>query len=111
MHAIQETRIKLDVGGSTFTTSLHTLKRDPDSMLAAMFSGRHELQKESDGSYFVDRDGTHFRHILNFLRDGSVDTDMLPNNSVTLKELLREAKYYQLKGLVQYIEERVNGKD
>ena len=61
MHKIQETRIRLDIGGSMYTTSIQTLRRHEDSMLAAMFSGRHELQQEKDGSYFIDRDGVHFR--------------------------------------------------
>ncbi|NYT47305.1 MAG: hypothetical protein H0A75_06710 [Candidatus Methanofishera endochildressiae] len=34
-----------------------------------MFSGRYPIQKGKDGNYFIDRDGTHFNHILNFLRD------------------------------------------
>ena len=40
-------------------------------MLAAMFSGRHNANKGGDGRYFIDRDGTHFRYILNYLRDGN----------------------------------------
>lgn len=56
-------RIKLDVGGHVYTTSLLTLTRESDSMLAAMFSGRHELLKEEDGCVFIDRDGTHFRSV------------------------------------------------
>ena len=111
MH-LQESKIKLDIGGHNYTTSITTLRRDPDSMLAAMFSGRHELKKEPDGSYFIDRDGIHFRHILNFLRDGQVDAETLPKDPVTLKELLREAKYYQLANMVAYLEETLqnNGK-
>ncbi|RUO95923.1 BTB/POZ protein [Jimgerdemannia flammicorona] len=65
----QKEKIKLNVGGNLFETSLTTLKRDPQSMLAAMFSGRHPLTADADGSYFIDRDGTHFRLILNYLRD------------------------------------------
>ena len=38
-------------------------------MLAAMFSGRHELDTDSEGRYFIDRDGTYFKYILNYLRD------------------------------------------
>lgn len=48
------------------------------------------------GHVFVDRDGKHFRHILNWLRDGVVPT--LKESEYT--ELLREAEYYQL--LVSY---------
>ena len=46
--------VKLNVGGKRFTTSLQTLTRDPNSMLAAMFSGRHEVQTAEDGSVFID---------------------------------------------------------
>ena len=50
-----DSRIKLDIGGSLFTTTTSTVSRFPDSMLAAMFSGRHELPKTEDGTYFIDR--------------------------------------------------------
>ncbi|XP_041353827.1 uncharacterized protein LOC121371763 [Gigantopelta aegis] len=104
VHNIQKGRIKLDVGGHVYTTSVLTLTRDPDSMLAAMFSGRHELKREEDGSVFIDRDGTHFRHILNYLRDGGLNIDSLPRSRQVLRELRNEAIYYQLHNLVQQIE-------
>ena len=63
--------VRLSVGGVHFETSLETLCSDPNSMLAAMFSGRHNVMKDEDGRYFIDRDGTHFRYILNYLRDGN----------------------------------------
>ena len=54
--------IKLNVGGQIFKTSIATLLKDPDSMLAAMFSERFDVKPdEEDGAYFIDRDGTHFR--------------------------------------------------
>ena len=61
--------IKLNVGGQIFKTSLETLRKDPDSMLASMFSERFDVEPdEEDGAYFIDRDGTHFRwdYKLNF---------------------------------------------
>lgn len=73
-------------------------------MLAAMFSGRHVLQKEDDGTIFIDRDGTHFRFILNYLRDGSVSSDTLPKNKHILRQIRNEAIYYQLHRLVQIID-------
>ncbi|XP_076949952.1 FH protein interacting protein FIP2-like isoform X2 [Bidens hawaiensis] len=71
-------------------------------MLAAMFSGRHTVYKDPEkGHVFVDRDGMHFRHILNWLRDG-----VAPNLSESeYSELLREAEFYQLLGLVDKINE------
>jgi hypothetical protein len=62
-----EPMVKLDVGGVCYTASLQTLCRFPDTMLECMFSGRHTLLQGEDGYFFIDRDGTHFRHILNFL--------------------------------------------
>lgn len=63
--------VRLSVGGVIFETSVDTLCADPNSMLAAMFSGRHNVNTDEEGRYFIDRDGTHFRYILNYLRDGN----------------------------------------
>ena len=63
--------VRLSVGGQHFETSIDTLGRDQSSMLAVMFSGRHNVITDEDGRYFIDRDGTHFRYILNYLRDGN----------------------------------------
>ena len=60
-HVHFEKTIKLNVGGVLYKTSLTTLVKDPNSMLAVMFSGRFELQVDEDGSYFIDRDGELFR--------------------------------------------------
>ncbi|KAI4325570.1 hypothetical protein MLD38_030955 [Melastoma candidum] len=93
--------VRLNIGGKKFTTTVDTLtQREPDSMLAAMFSGRHTLCSDHEEGYiFVDRDGKHFRHILNWLRDGVVPT--LSDSEYA--ELLREAEYYQLLGLMDGI--------
>ena len=56
--------IKLNVGGKIYKTTLDTLRKDPDSMLCAMFSGRFELKAdEDDGAYFIDRDAELFRYV------------------------------------------------
>ena len=86
-------RVKLNVGGSKFETTLSTLTRHPDSMLAVMFSDRHEVPQDRDGYVFIDRDGTHFRIILNFLRTGALD---VPTSQKAASELTRELQYYQL---------------
>jgi hypothetical protein len=63
-------KIVLDVGGKLYTTSLTTLCADPNSMLAAMFSGRFELDQDEKGVIFLDRDGEYFVNILHYLRTG-----------------------------------------
>ena len=89
--------VKLNVGGHYFTTSLQTLTKDPNSMLAAMFSGKFEMEPRGDGAFFIDRDGTHFRFILNYLRTGKLT---LPDGAKFLKELAEEAEFYQIQGIL-----------
>ena len=96
--------VKLNVGGHHFTTTVQTLRKDPNSMLAAMFSGKFDTQPSEDGSFFIDRDGTHFRFILNFLRDGKL---ILPEGATFHKELEAEATFYQIQGVVEELK-RIN---
>eukprot|EP00026_Physarum_polycephalum_P011774 Phypoly_transcript_12018.p1 GENE.Phypoly_transcript_12018~~Phypoly_transcript_12018.p1 ORF type:complete len:224 (+),score=39.78 Phypoly_transcript_12018:31-672(+) len=84
--------LRLNLGGIYFETTTTTLTNFP-SMLGSMFSGRYVLEKGEDGAYFIDRDGTYFRHILNFMRDGQVPTTLRPNEVEALKS---ECKYYML---------------
>eukprot|EP00943_MAST-04B_sp_MAST-4B-sp1_P001141 g1141.t1 len=105
-----EPRIKLNVGGIVYETYESVLSRDPDSMLAALCREDSPLkaeQKEEDGSdnqsmVFIDRSGKLFRHVLNFLRDG-----VLPFDKMTMKELYREAKYFEVGSLRTEIEKRL----
>jgi len=94
--------VKLNVGGKIYKTTLDTLRKDPDSMLCAMFSGRHELKPdEEDGAYFIDRDAELFRYILNYLRSGEL---RCPNDKILQEDLLAEAKFYQVKGIIAQLE-------
>jgi len=90
-----------------FMTSTLTLTKDPNSMLSAMFSGRHALRHDDDGAYFIDRDGTHFRYILNYLRDGGYRPGTLPADPCFLGELCTEAEYYQLAGLTRLLTDHI----
>ena len=62
-----------------------------------MFSGRFDTKPSEDGSYFIDRDGTHFRYILNYLRTGQLT---VPKDETMRVELLAEAEFYQIEGIV-----------
>ena len=97
-HVHFSSTIQLNVGGHRFTTSLHTPTKDPNSMVAAMFSGKFEMKPCEDGAFFIDRDGTHFRFILNYLRNGKLT---LPEGATFLKELADEAEFYQIQGILE----------
>ena len=89
--------VNLDVGGQHFTATVQTLTKDPNSMLAAMFSGKFEMKPSDDSSFFIDRDGTHFRFILNFLHTGKLT---LPEGATFTKELEEEAEFCQIQELI-----------
>jgi len=63
-------KVKLNVGGQVFVTSVETLTKEEDSMFAIMFSGRFPIRKDEDGEIFIDRSPQHFGVILNYLRTG-----------------------------------------
>lgn len=89
--------VKLNVGGSLHYTTLRTLTGQ-DTMLKAMFSGRVEVLTDAGGWVLIDRSGRHFGTVLNYLRDGSVP---LPESTQELGELLGEARYYLVQGLIE----------
>uniref|UniRef100_A0AAQ4PR57 BTB/POZ domain-containing protein KCTD7 n=2 Tax=Gasterosteus aculeatus aculeatus TaxID=481459 RepID=A0AAQ4PR57_GASAC len=91
--------ISLNVGGTFFTTRLSTLRRYEDTMLAAMFSGRHYIPRDAEGRYFIDRDGTYFADILNFLREGE-----LPHRD-RVRAVHREAQFYSIGPLLDSLED------
>jgi hypothetical protein len=71
-------------------------------MLAVMFSGRHTTTTDHDGRYFIDRDGTHFRYILNYLRDGN--TYLPSDNQQLMDELYEEVCFYGIEALMQKLD-------
>jgi hypothetical protein len=88
--------IKLNVGGTSFSTTLKTLTSIPGSTLGKMFSGRHELPKDQNGAYFIDRDPLPFAEIITFLR--SPTEYHAPVIDVELKaKLLTEAAFFGVK--------------
>ena len=96
-----EGRVRINVGGHYFTTTRQTLTKDPNSMLGVMFSGKFDMKPAEDGAFFIDRDGTHFRFILNYLRTGKLT---FPEGEKAFKELQEEAEYYQMKGILDELE-------
>nr|XP_055029678.1 BTB/POZ domain-containing protein KCTD14 [Misgurnus anguillicaudatus] len=90
--------IQLNIGGHVFCTTLVTIRRFPNSTLADLFNGPSKPRMDSEGRYFIDRDGTYFGYILEYLR-----TESLPTKH--LHEVHKDALYYDIKPLIKAIEE------
>jgi hypothetical protein len=81
--------IFLNVGGVYFVTSRTTLTAG-DHFFRALVADNEETAE-----YFVDRDPTYFRHVLNWMRG----VRLLPEDNVALQELQWEADYYVMHDL------------
>lgn len=64
-------------------TERDVLRLCKNSTLEKMFNGMHELKKIED-EVFLDRDGTTFQHLVNYLRN---DREVLPEFSDRNDEL------------------------
>lgn len=96
--------ITLNVGGRKFTTSKVTLTtKEPDSMLARMFSSPWKSKTDAKGAFLIDRSPTYFEPILNYLRSG----ELIIDNSLNCRGVLAEAKFYGINSVVEQLEARI----
>ncbi|KAL0481209.1 BTB/POZ domain-containing protein [Acrasis kona] len=109
MSASVDQLVTLNVGGTLFTTTQHTLTKKlynnhPRHLLQNIVQGKVEVPKDAQGHYFVDRSAQNFNFILDYLRnDGDLQKCVFPVNKPTqLLALTFEAEYYQLTSLVEY---------
>ena len=90
-------RVRLNVGGEIFETTLATLTRFPRSKLAALFADADAfaaLPVDDEGRVFIDRNGAVFDVILEFLRTSAASVSDLSSRELRL--LRAELSYYQL---------------
>nr|XP_013006630.1 BTB/POZ domain-containing protein KCTD14 [Cavia porcellus] len=92
------TVVELNVGGQIFTTTTDTLRKYPGSRLAEMLSSSATACKDAEGRFFIDRPGTYFHPILDYLRSGRVPTQ-------DISEVYREAQFYDIQPLVKLLED------
>ncbi|KAM8903510.1 BTB/POZ domain-containing protein KCTD14 isoform 3-T4 [Spinachia spinachia] len=81
-----------------FSTSVSTLRKHPESKLAELLSRPPRARGDTQGRFFIDRDGTHFGAVLEYLR-----SDRLPAENI--QEVHREAVYYNIQPLIKLLEE------
>jgi hypothetical protein len=93
--------VNINVGGTMYATSIETLNTCPGSFLGCLFSGNWHAQEDAEGRVFIDRDGQQFRHILNFLRTGTVH---VPTDAADLTALANEADFFGLDDMKMRLE-------
>ncbi|XP_023935970.1 BTB/POZ domain-containing protein KCTD3 [Bicyclus anynana] len=81
--------VNLNIGGTRFATSWHTLTWVPDTFFTALLSGRIPTVRDETGAIFIDRDPNLFGLILNFLRTRDIDL-----TNVNIRALRHECDYF-----------------
>jgi BTB/POZ domain len=81
--------ITFDVGGTSYRVSRSTIESFPESMLARLVSETWNEQ-DNDTPIFIDRSGSRFELVLDYLRDGTVDVPI----SMSRRALLIDFDYY-----------------
>lgn len=99
--------VTLNVGGKLFSTTLSTLtNKEPNSMLAKMFSQEHmnPSDMDSSGAYLIDRSSQYFEPIINYLRHGQLIRD----DGISLNGILEEAKFFGIESLIPQLEQLIS---
>ncbi|KAG9339458.1 hypothetical protein JZ751_023596 [Albula glossodonta] len=92
--------LTINVGGQIYTTTITTLKKHMDSRLVRMLDGSDHEFRVSNGQVFVDRDGSLFKYILDYIRTFQVS---LPADFSDFDGLMREAEFYELHTLAEFL--------
>ena len=110
--------ISFNVGGIYFSTLNSTICKRIKSpttnenynpnLLEGLVSGIVDVQLDQNKALFIDRNPQYFSYILDYLRLVNTKSEndfQLPKDIEAAKQLLKEAEYYQLEGLVELIKQ------
>ena len=108
--------VKFNIGGTVFSTLMSTITKKilkpgtksvkffRKNMLEHLVSGKVPAPYDEQGCIFIDRSAKYFYYILDYLRMANTNEYLnLPRNKTFLKELLKEARFYQLDGFKEFI--------
>lgn len=106
--------ITIEVGGDKFRTQVQTLVQHRESIFPELLRAlqAHSPQKGKNNpnpTIFIDRDGKHFKFILNFMRQGEEvmwGSALRNTDDFILNEILCEVRYYKLADLERLLERR-----
>ncbi|KJH44531.1 K+ channel tetramerization domain protein [Dictyocaulus viviparus] len=100
--------IDLNVGGMHYSTMRQTLMKEADTLLFRIADGSSILPKGviqfDNKKYFIDRDGSLFSHIMNYLRTGKF---ILPEGFKDTLRLRDEIEFYEIDRLRSALDSQV----
>ncbi|KAG1453135.1 hypothetical protein G6F56_007646 [Rhizopus delemar] len=99
---MQDKFVKLNIGGKAFITSKATLEEI--SFFWEMFVKDQQTLKKKE-EIFIDRDGTLFEHILDFLQIGNLDS--ISTDTCLLQRLQVEEEFYKIPALEKEIKQKL----
>ena len=105
----REEVVRLNVGGTLFTTKLETLRAAPDSKLASdveiwRMEDRNTYDDREKGAFF-DKDPEAFAWVLGFLRNGCRLVGTPPDH--LLEQVRVDARYFGIDELVSALDEKI----
>jgi hypothetical protein len=108
--------LKFNIGGKIFSTYKSTVTKRiklpnnneeyyPPNLLEGLIQGLSHVNYDENNACFIDRDPTYFGLLIDYLRYENLNefTHHLPKDEVVLKEIIKEAEYYQMTGLKELI--------
>eukprot|EP00931_Biecheleriopsis_adriatica_P025354 TRINITY_DN15595_c0_g2_i3.p1 TRINITY_DN15595_c0_g2~~TRINITY_DN15595_c0_g2_i3.p1 ORF type:complete len:588 (-),score=84.75 TRINITY_DN15595_c0_g2_i3:80-1843(-) len=96
-HSAMNNRVKLNVGGVYFETTVGSLTRDRYSFFGELFSGKYDVPGLTDGAFLIDTSPKGFEGILDYLRTG--DAMIFATNPMLEKLASADAVHFNLKHL------------
>jgi hypothetical protein len=96
-----KSKIKLNVGGKIFTTSLSTLTMEKNTFFSSMFSEEFNTQPDEDGEYFIDRNPEHFHLILDYLRNPTKQVNLSEMTKKQVEDFYYEVDFYSIHSLMK----------
>eukprot|EP00979_Chaetoceros_neogracilis_P003851 scaffold667_cov304-Chaetoceros_neogracile.AAC.11 len=82
--------VKFNIGGLRYEVSRSLLEMYSESMLTKIATD--QWQEDPESEIFIERDGSTFRYVLNYLRDGKVKLPITETKSNVIEELV----YYNI---------------
>jgi hypothetical protein len=112
--------VNFNIGGTIFSCFLSTITKkikNPQSnefyepnLLELIVNGDVSTKRDQEKRFFIERSPKYFDYVLSYLRLANTDEHMnLIKTKVFLKDLLEEARYYNVVGLKLMIKE-INNK-